>query len=302
MKTTQFEPVAKPSQDFFRNWLVGYLNLMNPLRLAFLLLLSFGLAFQTPQAVAEDAIRPTKTIQLFNGKNLDGWYVWTKEFQYADPNKVFSVVDGQLRITGENWGGVATKASYRDYHLVVEWRWSGKTWPPREKKARDGGILIHGVGEDGAHGGIWLESVESQIIEGGSGDIILVGGANKPSLTANARIDGKETYWDSEGEPVTKNSGRFNWWGRDPQWKDEIGFRGPNDVEKPVGEWNRQEVIANGDKITCILNGTVVIHGYDSSHRAGKIQIQSEGAEMYIRKIELRPLSPMSQPKSPAKR
>lgn len=285
-----------------RSDLAWCVTLMNTMRLTSLILFLYALTCSSLPVVAQEAIRPTKPIQLFNGKNLDGWYVWTKDYRYADPNRVFSVTDGQLRISGENWGGVATKKSYRDYHLVVEWRWGGKTWGAREKKARDGGILIHGVGEDGAHGGIWLESVESQIIEGGSGDIILVGGANKPTLTANARVEGKETYWDSASDPVTKNSGRFNWWGRDPQWKDEIGFRGPNDVEKPVGEWNRQEVIVNGDKITCILNGTVVIHGYNSSHQAGKIQIQSEGAEMYIRKVELRPLSPMPEPKSPARR
>ncbi|MDD4823569.1 MAG: DUF1080 domain-containing protein, partial [Bacteroidales bacterium] len=30
---------------------------------------------------------------------------------------------------------------------------------------------------------------------------------------------------------------------------------------KPVGEWNTQEVIANGNHITVILNGTVIVDG-----------------------------------------
>jgi hypothetical protein len=89
---------------------------------------------------------------------------------------------------------------------------------------------------------------------------------------------------------VTRDRGRFNWFGRDPAWRDVISFRGANEVEKPVGEWNRQEIICDGATITAILNGIVVNRGTQSSHTQGKIQIQSEGAEILIRKVELRPL------------
>lgn len=245
------------------------------------------------------AVQPKEAIELFNGRDLSGWYTWLRDHRYDDPNKVFSVVDGQLRISGEDWGGVTTKQSYRNYHLIVEWRWGGKTWGAREKKARDGGILIHAVGPDGDYNKTWLESIESQIIEGGTGDVILVAGKGKPQLTVETRTLGKEVYWQSGGTPTTRDSGRFDWWGRSPDWRDEIGFRGPHDVEKPVGEWNRHEIIADGDKITYILNGTVVMHGYGASHRAGKIQIQSEGAEMFIRKVELRPIGSVPKPVSP---
>ena len=71
----------------------------------------------------QDPITPRQKIQLFNGKDLTGWYTWTRDSKYEDPKKVFSVVIGLLRISGEEWGGVATKNMYRDYHLVVEWKW-----------------------------------------------------------------------------------------------------------------------------------------------------------------------------------
>ena len=235
-------------------------------------------------------IQPTKPIKLFNGKDLEGWYTWLRENKYEDPKKVFTVQDGMMRISGEEWGGIATKEQYRDYHLIVEWKWGKKTWAPRVKNARDSGILIHAVGEDGRYNNTWLESIESQIIEGGAGDIILVGGQNKPQLTVETKTLGKEVYWQKGGKPVTKDAGRFNWWGRSPAWKDEIDFRGVEDVEKPVGEWNRQEVYADGDKVTCVVNGVVVIHGTNASHRAGKIQLQSEGAEILFRRVELRPI------------
>ena len=57
-----------------------------------------------------------------------------------------------------------------------------------------------------------------------------------------------------------------------------------------AGEWNRMEVICDGDAITNILNGYVVNVGTGSSLTQGKIQFQSEGAEVFFRKIEVRPL------------
>ena len=157
--------------------------------------------------------------------------------------------------------------------------------------ARDSGILLHCVGPDGAAGGNWMESQECQIIEGGCGDFIMVNGREKPSLTCETRVGpDRQLYFEKGGKAVTRNSGRFNWWGRDPAWKDVLGFRGSRDVEKPAGEWNRMEVICDGDSITNIVNGYVVNVGTKSSLTKGKIMFQSEGAEIFFRKIEVRPL------------
>lgn len=239
----------------------------------------------------QQAITPHEPITLFNARDLDGWYTWLRQTRYEDPKKVFSVKDGVIRISGEDWGGIATKRTYRDYHLVVEWKWGGPTHGERVGKARDSGILIHAVGEDGAYSNTWLESVESQVIEGGTGDFIMVGGRRHPSLTVTVREGAKgEVYWDEGGKPVTRDRGRFNWYGRDPDWKDQTDFRGKQDVEMPVGEWNRSEVICDGDTIKNILNGKVVNYGTNSSHTFGKIQLQSEGAEILIRRVELQPL------------
>ncbi len=136
-----------------------------------------------------------------------------------------------------------------------------------------------------------MESIECQIIEGGCGDFIMVGGKGKPSLTCETRVgpDGKQLYYEKGGKPVTRDRGRYNWWGRDPAWKDVLGFRGKDDVEKPAGEWNRMEVICDGDSITNIVNGYVVNVGTKSSLTKGKILFQSEGAEILFRKIEVRP-------------
>jgi hypothetical protein len=227
----------------------------------------------------------------FNGKDLAGFYTYTREHKYEDPKHVFTVHDGMLHISGEEWGGVATKDEYGDYQLVVEWRWGEKTWPPRKSNARDSGILLHCVGPDGAAGGQWMESQECQIIEGGCGDFIMVGGRAKPSLTCETRLGpDRQLYYEKGGKPVTRDSGRYNWWGRDPSWADRLGFRGRRDVEKPAGEWNRMEVVCDGDSITNIVNGYVVNAGTRSSLTRGKILFQSEGAEIFFRTIEVRPL------------
>ena len=237
------------------------------------------------------AVRVTAPIHLFDGRSLDGWYTWTKEGRYDDPKGVFSVRDGVLRISGEDWGGIATKAAYRDYRLVVEWKWGAATWGERKAAARDSGILVHGVGADGVASGVWLESIEAQIIEGGTGDLILVAGKNQPAFTVTARREGDQLYWDALGPTHRMTDGRLNWFGRDPGWKDVLGFRGRADVEKPAGEWNRQEVVADGDALTSIVNGVTVARATASSHREGKIQIQSEGAEILVRSVELLPLA-----------
>jgi 3-keto-disaccharide hydrolase len=251
------------------------------------LLVSLAAVAADPQT---SPISPTTTIVLFNHRNLDGWYTFLRDHRAEDPLHVFTVKDGVIRISGEEWGGIATTSTYRDYRLVVEWKWGKATWGERKDRARDSGILVHGVGPDGAAGGNWLESIESQVIEGGAGDFILVAGLGKPSVQAEVRQEGDQIIWQRGGERRTLTEGRINWYGRDPRWTDTLAFRGGRDVERPAGEWNRQEVVARADSLTNIVNGVTVNEVSGSSHTAGKIQIQSEGAEILVRTVELHPL------------
>jgi hypothetical protein len=230
-------------------------------------------------------------VPLFNGKDLSGFYTYLRGLgKNNDPEKVFTVVDGMIRVSGKTFGAFITEQEYANYHLVVEFKWGEKTWPPREKAARDSGVLLHCVGEDGAASGAWMESIECQIIEGGTGDFILVKGKAVPKLTVEVEQRGKQWYYKPGAPPREFAGGRANWFGRDPQWKDVLGFRGKEEVEKPAGQWNRLECICAGDQITNILNGKVVNHGTQASHTRGKILFQSEGAEIFFRKIALKPL------------
>ncbi len=231
------------------------------------------------------------TIKLFNGKNLDGWYSFIQHRgRDTDPKKVFTVHDGKIHISGEEYGSIITKEEYGDYKLVVEFKWGTHTYSPRADNARDNGVLVHSTGEDGGYSGIWMHSIECQIIEGGTGDFLVVGdGSPNFSLTspvAPGKPNGANIF-QPYGSLTTINRGRINWFARDPNWKDIKGFRGKNDIEKPSGEWNHMEVIAEGDKISIYLNGTLVNQALNVKPSSGRIQIQSEGAEIFFRKVEM---------------
>jgi hypothetical protein len=232
-------------------------------------------------------------IFAFNGKDLSGFYTFTRFSKFDDRHHVFTVEDGMVRVSGEEPGGFASKKSFADYHLIVEWKWGRRTWSPRRFEARNSGIMVHSVGPDGDALACWMQSIECQINEGGSGDLIVVPGktGEPPRLTSEVRLGtDNQPYYQKGGMSKTLRRGRFNWWGRDPDWKNVLWFRGENDVEKPVGEWNRMEIVCDGDSITCLLNGVLVNAGRQSSLKSGKILLQSEGAEIFFRKIEVRPL------------
>jgi hypothetical protein len=250
--------------------------------------------FPQTSEVATGTDENPETIKLFNGKNLDQWYIFLKGYgRDNDPKKVFTVKDGLINISGEVYGCITTEEEYENYNLVVEYKWGDKTYEPRLQRARDNGVLLHSTGIDGGYSGTWMHSIEVQIIEGGTGDFLVVGdGSEKFALTSNVAPEkhGGAYVFHPDGNPVTINRGRINWYGRDPNWQDVLGFRGEKDIENPVGEWNRLECIVSGDKITTYLNGTLVNQAFDIKPSKGRIQIQSEGAEMFVRKVDLTPL------------
>lgn len=205
-----------------------------------------------PPALAGEAI------SLFNGKDLAGWTTFIKYNKdekidpREDPKGIFKVEDGIIHVSGERFGCLTTQDEYENYRLVVEFKWGEKRWPPRENVVRDSGILMHAVGPDK----VWTKSIECQIQEHDCGDFFLVDG---PTI----EVDGK----------VVKNRAIKT-----------------KDAEKPTGEWNTIEVICDGDTIVNIVNGVEVNRGTKASLTKGRIVLQSEGAEVFYRKVELTPL------------
>src|SRR4051794_34602401 len=107
-------------------------------------LLAVLLALPGPQAAADAS--DGGVIHLFNGKDLTNFYTWliapetggrSPYGKNNDPEKVFTVRDGMIRISGQVYGGLITEREYGNYHLTTEFRWGDETSGNREKRARD---------------------------------------------------------------------------------------------------------------------------------------------------------------------
>jgi hypothetical protein len=268
--------------------------------------LSKGAEGTSTKTAASDAVAPKDhVIRLFDGKTLGDCYTWLKDTKREDPRKVFSVSDGMIHISGDGYGGLITNKRYRDYHLVLEFKFGERTWHERENKSRDSGCLIHSNGIDGGYEGCWMPSIEVQIIEGGVGDFIAVGGPDESgkrvpiSLTCNVSAEkdtAKQAIWKSDGEREVFKRGRIDWYGRDPDWKDEKGFRGRDDKESPHGQWTQLDVFCDGGHVETFVNGTKVNEAFDVTPREGRIQLQAELAEIFYRRWELWPLDKGPKP------
>ena len=219
--------------------------------------------YANAQEISNDKGRASVHMKpLFNGINLDGWYSFLRtKGKNSDPEKVFTIEDGLLHISGKEFGYISTEKEYRNFHLAVEFKWGVKKYPPRDADTikRDNGICYYFPVDQ--KDTVWPKSIECQIQEGDVGDIWLID-------SATAFIDGKRTI---------------------P--KDYLRVQKKADGELPNGEWNRVEVIANNGKLTYIVNGKIVNEAESPSPAVGKILIQSEGAEIYYRKIEIAELN-----------
>ena len=244
---------------------------------------------------------------LFNGKDLTGWYSYLaipdssvqsdlprdstgQYFQAPGLNNdifnVFSVVenDGQpaIRISGEVFGILVTEKEYENYHLSLQFKWGEKKFAPRADKKRDSGVLYHSVGKEGAWGGVWMKSQECQVQEGDLGDFIVVdtGVAVIPCIFDSLQ----NVYnYNENGQPLAFTV-KYSYCHKSA------------DYEKPNGEWNTLEIYTLGDSSVHVVNGQVVMRAYRLNvsengklipHTRGKIQLQSEGAEVFYRNIYL---------------
>jgi hypothetical protein len=235
-----------------------------------LVLLSMGPTGAQSVPASPQPVSPTNEMRLFNGKDLTGWYTFfPSRGVNSDPDQIVTVRDGVIRISGQEFGYLATVNDYANYDLSFEVRWGEKKWPPRENEPRASGCLVHATGPDA----VWMKSFECQIQENDFGDIFHIGGIS--SVVNGNRQNGR----------VVRTANH----------------------EKPRGEWNMVEVICESDTITNVVNGVVVNRatnvtrgpdGTGGKLNFGKIVFQSEGAEVYYRNIVLKPL-PFPQPYVP---
>jgi len=202
-------------------------------------------------------IREINVQKLFNGKDKTGWYTFLDTLgKNNDIHNNFAVENGAVHVMGKYFGYMSTLKSYSNYYLKVVFKWGAKQYFPRQTGKRDAGILYHfGLMEEDT---VWPKSIEFQIQEQDCGDFWCV----------------KHTNVDSP-----------NKW--EVAWDQKHIFR-TADFEKPRGEWNTLEIICNGNQIEHYVNGHLVNWG-TGSVAEGRILLQSEGAEIFYKSVELIP-------------
>lgn len=191
-------------------------------------------------------------MKLFNGKDLAGWDVFLDPKKNAAPKDIFQVKDGVIYCEGSVNGYIITRNEYENYVLKLQWRWGDKI-----HRGRNSGVFVHVNGENK----IWPKSVEAQLMADHAGDFWLVG-------DFKLKVDARR---------------------QDPK----VGrhyYRLKDGVEKPVGEWNQYEITCDKDTVKLVINGHLVNEGADAELTKGRILLQSEGAEIYFRNIELKKL------------
>jgi hypothetical protein len=249
---------------------------------------------------------PKPWMRLFNNEDLSGWETYigpaydpvAKEFVGAplglnnDPNHVFSVieVDGQraIRISGTAFGGLSTLKEYDDYELELEFKWGQAKSPPRVDAKRDSGVLYRAVGPHGADWFFWMRSLEFQVQEGDYGDFWPCGGAIADVV---AKKNAAGEFFFSPGAPLLSFSATS-----------PNGRRVVKGLDTPPGKptaWNKLTLYVLGDTSVHVFNSVVamvlqnprqVVDGKEVPLDRGKIQLQSEGAEIFYRNIRLRPI------------
>ncbi|HEX4146497.1 MAG TPA: DUF1080 domain-containing protein [Pirellulales bacterium] len=241
--------------------------------------------------------------RLFNGRDLTGFYTYLgkpnrKAKPYGkgnDPDRVFSVEGGLLRVSGETPGVLETEKEYSDYWLTVEYKWGEKTWPPDEQEARRSGILLNIDGPDGAIHSAVPCAFFVHLIEGGTGDLFVASNQGEQHYGLTAAVElrpslkQKIAFYTPGAPRTTFNQGLIKRYPPGPVGHDTKGFHPPGDLERPTGEWNKLDCAVLNGKIWIRLNDHVVNFATDVTPAGGRIGIQSHGAEIYFREITLQP-------------
>lgn len=159
--------------------------------------------------------------------------------------------DGVVKVAGQPSGYVATRASYTNYRMHLEWRWPGKPG--------NAGVLLHVA--SGPRDRVWPLSVQVQTKYGAAGDLLPMAGA-------------------SFVEPLTSAPGAAT----------AIKARVEADSEKPAGEWNSADILCRDGVIEVSVNGVPQNRVSGANPRAGRIGFQLEGAPYELRRVRIEPL------------
>jgi hypothetical protein len=178
----------------------------------------------------------------------------------------FIVREGMLVSLGTPPGHLITDAVYRDFRLEIDYRFAGVPG--------NCGVLVFASTPRSLYE-MFPKSVEVQMMHENAGDFWCIVEDIKTD-NMEERRGPKQEWGVTEGKlRRIKNL--------------------TDGSENPVGEWNKMIVECFQDQIKVWVNGDLVNYGYDATASSGQIALQAEGSEVEFRKVELSPLTALSQ-------
>lgn len=232
-------------------------------------------------------------IQLFNGKNLDGWTVKIKSYKVGDNHgDTFRVEDGILRASYDQYEGrfrgrfghLFYNKPFSNYVLRVEYRFVGQQAEGAPGWAiRNSGVMLHGQSPESM--GLKQDfpaSIEVQLL-GGDGE------NDRP--TANLCTPGTNVVLEGKlHTPHCTNSISDTYHG--DQWVTvEIEVHGNQLIRhkidgKTVLEYSQPQLDPEDER----FGKPLLDAGAEKMLAGGTISLQSEGHPVEFRKVELREL------------
>lgn len=254
-------------------------------------LTTVGLFSFSPHVVAEDNV--DKWIQLFNGKNLDGWTVKIKSYELGDNHgDTFRVEDGVLKAVYDKYEGrfrgrfghLFYDQPFSNYVLRVEYRFVGEQADGAPGWAiRNSGVMIHGQSP---------QSMELKQDFPASIEVQLLGGDGENRRpTANLCTPGTNVVLDGKlhTQHCTQSSSRTY---HGNQWVTvEIEVHGNEVIRHKIDgqtvlEYTEPQLDPEDEYAEKLL-----ADGAEKMLSGGTISLQSEGHPIEFRKVELRKLA-----------
>jgi len=199
-------------------------------------------------------------VSLYNGVDFTGW-------------KYQPVHEGHFR--AEDWtitfdgGGddLWSEKSYKDFTLIVDWRWTGKGQPaPLPVINADGTIAKNADGT----------TRTSMVTDAGDSGIYLRG---------NSKSQVNIWCW-----PI--GSGEVYGYREDPEMSASVkaGVTPKVNADRPIGEWNRFIITMKGDRLTVVLNGKTVLENAQlpGVPESGPIALQHHGGAIQFANIYIK--------------
>lgn len=239
-------------------------------------------------AYGDDDPKKGEWIQLFNGKNLDGWTPKIRYYELGENfGNTFRVENGLLKVGYEaydkfdnRFGHLFYEEAYSNYRIGCEYRFVGKQCAGGPGWAiRNSGIMVHGERpETMAKDQDFPVSIEIQLLGGD-------GVAARP--TANLCTPGTHVYKDGMlFKPHCTKSSSKTYHG--DQWvRVEVEVRGNDSIKhiidgQVVLEYSKPQLDDSEahSKQLAEKQGTLMLSG-------GTISLQSESHPVEFRKVEL---------------